>query len=116
MAQPMAVRSTRGIENLPVKNPAGIMLTRNPGVSLMWVTKRWYPVKAPGGYLIQMGHPEEIRFYREGRPATKDEIEASVSTGLPALQKMAEDDGQDAISALAMAKSRFDDLLAGAFQ
>jgi len=69
---------------------AGMMLERNPGVTLLWFT-RSYEVFSVGrdevnpGYLIRMGDPFDVAFYAHGRRATREEIEKSVETGLPAL-------------------------------
>src|SRR5262245_14249727 len=75
----------------PKVSAAGIMLERNPGVTLLWFTRSYEVFRVPKrdeanpGHLIQMGEPFEVAFYAHGRKATREEIERSVETGLPAL-------------------------------
>lgn len=73
---------------------AGEMIPRNPGVSLLWVSRDWRPVKADGGsgVLIQVGRPIEVQWWREGRAATRAEIMESIDSGYPILLEAAERD------------------------
>jgi hypothetical protein len=81
--------------------PAGIMLKRNPGVTMMWTTLSYKVFKdGRGGALFNVGDPESVEFFAEGRKATRDEIMASIDSGLPILQAMAERDGPDAVADL----------------
>src|SRR5215510_13198920 len=51
-------------------DPAGIMIPRNPGVALIWITRDYSPFRARGGgYLFHLDEPESLHFYAEGRPA-----------------------------------------------
>lgn len=70
---------------------AGVMIPRNPGVSLIWVTRDYRVWKDPtgSGYLITVGAPESVTFWAEGRTATRAEIDASVDSGIPLLEKVA---------------------------
>ena len=98
LAQP---RMRRNEKDLPEHlEPAGIMLRRNPGVTLLWVTRHYKPFKADGGVLFHVGEPYRVEFYAEGRAATHDEIMASIDSGMPTLRAMAERDGGDAIPEL----------------
>ena len=85
--------------NIPedTRPPAGIMLKRNPGVTLVWVTRNYKPFKAEGGVLFRLGDPGRVEFYAEGRKATRDEIMASIDSGMPILRGMAEQDGPEAV-------------------
>jgi hypothetical protein len=76
------------------------MLKRNPGVTMVWVTKEFRIVNANPGVLFQIGDQTEILWYCEGRKATRTEILHSIETGLPALSEMAAQDGQEALSLL----------------
>lgn len=82
--------------------PAGVMLRRNPGVTLVWTTARfdvWFP--EPGGApLIRIGDPVKTEWLCEGRPATRLEVATSIGTGLPELREMALQDGPDAVAQL----------------
>ena len=80
----------------------GIMLRRNPGVTLLWTTLQYTIFKdGQGGALFNVGDPEKVEFFAEGRAAIRDEIMHSISTGMPILREMAEKDGGDAVADLA---------------
>ncbi|TYL87480.1 hypothetical protein FXB38_04460 [Bradyrhizobium cytisi] len=80
--------------------PAGIMLRRNPGVTMLWTTQSYTIFKAGNGALFNVGEPVQVEFFAEGRTATRDEIMASISTGMPSLRQMAERDGAEAVAEL----------------
>lgn len=80
---------------------AGVSIPRNPGVALVWVTRRWNVYRDPKGLpLFKIGSPEQTFWYAEGRDATRAEVIASIDSGLPELLKVAEEDGQDAVDEL----------------
>jgi len=95
-------RMRRNEKDLPedTKPPAGIMLKRNPGVTLIWVTRNYKPFKANGGALFKVGDPQRVEFYAEGRRATRAEIVASIDSGMPILRGMANEDGPEAVAEL----------------
>lgn len=82
----------------------GHHLARNPGVSLIWVTKSYklfnVPTNMGSGKLIEIGSPELTEWWARGRPATREEILASIDSGLPALRAMAVKEGNGAEAAL----------------
>ena len=58
-------------------DPAGVMLKRNPGVTLLWSTLRYSIFKdGHGGALFNVGDPERVEFFAEGRKAKHAEIMA----------------------------------------
>ncbi len=71
-------------------NVAGVMIERNPGVTVVWTTKR-YKLKPDGmgKMLFDIGEPVSVTWWREGRPATHAEVMESIRTGLPILQNAA---------------------------
>jgi hypothetical protein len=72
-------------------------IDRNPGVALVWVTKSYKPFpNSDGGVLFEVGDPEEVLFFAEGRRATQEEVMHSIDTGIPFLQSAALLDGADA--------------------
>lgn len=91
--------------NLPenAAEPDGIMIRRNPGVALIWVSRNWRLRSDLS--LIHVGDPIETRWYAEGRPATRDEVLASIDSGLPLLRAEAERDPRPA-AALAELESQ----------
>lgn len=100
LTRPAAVRRDA---NLPEDSThgAGIMIARNPGVTLLWYC-RGYKLMQDGsrGVLFQLPGASQVRFFREGRKATRSEILDSIETGLPILQKVAAEDGADALECL----------------
>jgi hypothetical protein len=95
-------RMRRNEKDMPENEGApGIMLKRNPGVTLLWVTRNYKPFKAGRGVLFKVGDPVRVEFYAEGRNATHDEIMASINSGLPHLRELAEHDGPEAVTELA---------------
>lgn len=93
---------------------AGFAITRNPGVAMLWVTRE-YEVFRPeqtGGYLIQMGEPDRVEWLAHGRLATRQEVQASIDSGLPNLEAMARLE-KGGLEALAAAVKRFERFLPG---
>jgi hypothetical protein len=80
------------LKGLPKIPAAGVMLQRNPGVTMVWSTKDYtiVPVRAKGaqpGVLFSLGDPSQVDWFCRGRPATKAEVEHSIETGLPILMR-----------------------------
>lgn len=70
----------------------GIALPRNPGVMLLWTTTYFEVVSdglGKGGKVIEMGEPENLEWWAEGRMATEEEINESIRTGMPHLEELA---------------------------
>jgi hypothetical protein len=83
-------------EELQIK-PAGQMIARNPGVTLLWTTKKHgYHLEVDrSGVLFRLhGPPTDISWWARGRPATREEVMESIDSGYPILLKIAKD--QDA--------------------
>lgn len=96
--------------------PGGVMIERNPGVTLLWETRSYSIVRTDRTPLIEMGPPDRVTFWCEGRIATRSEIDASVETGLPLLRTAAEQEETalrraEAIRALDDGYARFQQLL-----
>jgi hypothetical protein len=95
-------RMKRNGKDLPCghSDGPGIAIKRNPGVALVWVTKRYRPFQVDGGLLFNVGVPVETLWFTEGRPATRDEVLASIESGIHLLREEAEKEGPAAIHAL----------------
>jgi hypothetical protein len=79
----------------------GIMLDRNPGVTLLWVTRSYWSLSDQmGGFVFQLGPPEQTLWFREGRPAARGEILESIEGGLVEVRKIALAEGILAVRAL----------------
>lgn len=104
LARPKAERRTEGMPEDGI-GPAGIAIARNPGVAVVWTTKRYRLIRVPAelgiapGVLFDVGEPESVSFWAMGRPATRDEVEESITTGCPALRVEAEKDGPSGVEA-----------------
>ena len=84
-------------------NPAGSMIRRNPGVALVWVTgyKSWGTFSdGNGGTLVNVGEPKRALWFARGVAATREQVLASIDSGLPILQEMAESEGPPAVAEL----------------
>lgn len=94
-----------------VETAAGVCLPRNPGVTMLWTTKSYKIFQPPGekGFLIEMGEPEMVEWFREARPATQDEVLDSVESGLPSLKELAaqDDDPEAAFKDLRESVAKF---------
>lgn len=91
LARPHAKRREAGLPETKV-DPAGIMLERNPGVALIWITKGYRIIRTADGILFEVGPPREWLAFAEGRRATPEELQHSIVTGLPLLREIAEND------------------------
>ena len=91
MLLPKAVRREAA---LPEARSSELHILRNPGVMLIWETHSMRVIR-PNEWqtLFRMGEPERISFWREGRAATRAEIDESVASGCPALRDMAQKEG-----------------------
>lgn len=86
----------------------GVMLTRNPGVVLLWTTGFYQlELDAGKGLLFAIGEPQQVDWLREGRPATRQEVLDAMAAGLPALTALAENDAD-----LADVRARYEAALA----
>lgn len=88
------------------QNVAGIMIERNPGVTLLWTTQNYRRISDGGkGMLFEVGEPMALSWWSEGRTATRAEIMDSIQTGLPLLAKLCqtEADNQELTRRLARA-------------
>lgn len=82
---------------------AGIAIKRNPGCVCVWTTKSFTWFKHGGGALFTPGEPVSTEWYAEGRTATREEVLASVESGVPILLDMAAKDSnpEEALALLA---------------
>lgn len=96
MTKPSRPRNEKGLPADGAMNPNG--LARNPGATALYVTFGYRWLNQHG--VIRMNAPERVEWWAQGRTATRAEIEHSISTGLPLLRKVAEDEGPSAVRAL----------------
>ena len=104
----MVRREDELVSNQKMRDAApGVALTRNPGVSMIWIT-RSYEVFNDGKNkpLITMGEPERVLWFAEGREATRAEVDQSIESGLPMLEAVAATQ-KGAVEALNRSLKRF---------
>jgi hypothetical protein len=93
------------------ENAPGMAILRNPGVTMLWVTREYEIFNdGKGRPLIQMGEPESVEWYFEGRKATREEVQRSVDTGIPSLEIAAKQQ-EGALPFLRAALLRFEKFL-----
>jgi hypothetical protein len=114
LTQPRMRRNDKGLEETGAVQAAGIMISRNPGVTLLWITKSYRLVQAGDGVLFRLGPAARVFWYAEGRTATRAEVDASIASGLPLLEAEAVKDGPEGIAALQKAVMESQALLPGA--
>ena len=72
------------------ENVAGQMIARNPGVTMLWITRQFEIFDDGSGKpLIQMGEPDAVEWWARGKRATREQVQESIETGLPNLEAMA---------------------------
>lgn len=83
-------------------DPAGEMIERNPGVTLLWYTNK--PTEqfsdGRGGTLFRIPDAFKTQWWCEGRHATRSEVMQSIDTGLPLLMEIAESESAAAVAEL----------------
>lgn len=106
LSRPLAKRLS--VDDLPHAPAPGLMIERNPGVTLLWQTQSYRTEKQPeGGFLFRLGSPLRTEWYAHGRKATRAEVIESIETGLPQLRKIAvEMDGPRGVVALRLSIER----------
>jgi hypothetical protein len=99
LTTPKMHRNEKGLPG-EVRPAAGIPSVRNPGVTLIWITKGYKILRVDNGVLFQLGEPVGTLWFSEGREATRTEILHSIETGLPSLVELAKLDGPLAVKEL----------------
>jgi hypothetical protein len=87
LTQPRMRRNEKDLPENRVE-PAGYGLSRNPGACCVWITHEYHTVRAHrgnDGILFQLGEPTEVLWFCNGRQATREEIAASMESGLKLL-------------------------------
>lgn len=97
LSTPAMVRRERGMEFEDRIDPGGVMLLRNPGVTALWITRDYTPVKPPNGsHVFRIGEPKDVTWWRESRAATRAEVLESMESGRPLLIEACEKDDDPA--------------------
>jgi hypothetical protein len=94
LSRPNMVRREDELTEANKVNVAGISIDRNPGVMCIWVTKHYRPFKAGQGYLLRLDSPSSVTWYTQGRLATRMDVIAAISVGLPTLLNVCQNDDE----------------------
>lgn len=100
-------RMRRNERDLPPEriDPAGVHFARNPGVMVVWTSlhasKPFEVMIGQPGVLFELGAPEHVEWWTQGRLATRAECQEALEAGLPSLRQVAELQGDEAIEELA---------------
>lgn len=97
MSRPRARRADKTRDMIDNGELGGIGLTRNPGVTAVWLTRNSEYQPGRGFYL---GDPIEVSWWREGRPATRIEVENATESGIHVLESSAQQEGNGAVEML----------------
>lgn len=86
LTRPKMVRNGK---NLPAetRHAPGSAILRNPGATALWTTRKPALIHVHNGTLFNIGDPEHVEWFAEGREATRAEVEASIVSGLPLLEQ-----------------------------
>lgn len=86
LSRPGMVRREDETTEANKDNVAGIMIDRNPGVTAVWITAGYKVFRDPQGKpLFEVGEPDRVSWWSQGRPAMRAEVLASIESGLPRL-------------------------------
>jgi len=96
MSRPLARRADKSLPQVKEVQD-GVAILRNPGVTGVWVTCNSEYQPGRGFYL---GDPMEVTWWCKGGPATRDQVLASVASGIHHLESMAAKEGADALREL----------------
>jgi hypothetical protein len=107
LSKPHMVRREDENFNAAKRPSPGVMIERNPGVTLLWYTRRHQLQEIRGrqgagdGILFQLGRAFKTEWYARGRKASREEVMASIESGLPLLRETAaKHDGPEGVMML----------------
>jgi hypothetical protein len=110
LSKPRARRNEEGLPALEDMS-AGNPIAHNPEAALIWITKSYKPIRAHNGVLFEIGDPVETLWFKEGRKATRAEIDAAIAKGFPLLWREASAEGPEALEVLGRYMARAQKLL-----
>lgn len=122
LTRPKADRREAGLDDLQDRRGHGLItsptaIARNPGVALVWITRDHLKiVRQKPSPLFDVGEPHEVLWFCEGRPATREEVLASIDSGMPLLEESCKQEQTpqyqaEALAELARQRTGIDHLL-----
>jgi len=98
LTRPRMRRNEKGLDEIE-HHVAGMVIARNPGATALWESA-YRPFPVDNGWLIRLAEPARVDWWAQGRRATRAEIEESIATGYPELERQAKRDGPEAVAEL----------------
>ena len=103
LTKPRMRRNDKGIEEMGGLS-RGLHIDRNPGATALYQTNDYRPFKAgkeSWNVLFQLGPPDRVDWFAEGKTATREQVLASIDSGFPLLMETAvKHDGPEGVKEL----------------
>jgi len=92
LSRPNMVRREDELTESAAGNVAGFMIKRNPGVTVLWKIRNHLRMfrDGKGGVLFNIGDPEKVTWFKEGRVATNEECIDAINSGIKTLLDVCE--------------------------
>jgi hypothetical protein len=102
LACPFLLLPKSGYRNPPEgSSPLPHAIPGNPGACAIWVTQSYEPYLVEGSWLIRIGPAEQVLWFAEGLPATRQQILDSINGRIHFLEEIAKQEGPRAEAHLA---------------
>lgn len=105
LSNPRMHRQEHGLPLDAIVDPGGIHFDGNPGVCVVWTALDYEVFATPGGQLIQLGEPVEVKWFQRGEPATPDAAAEALQAGFKKLGRLATTDEDRGILAEYLARA-----------
>lgn len=87
---PQARRRDKAALPAGANMPPGVFLGENPGIAACWTTRRFRSIPMTDGRrLLSVGDAVAVKWFVQGEPASRAQIEAALEEALPKLYKIA---------------------------
>jgi hypothetical protein len=107
LSRPHMHRREDELSKLATQSMPGTAILRNPGCAIVWCTRHFSLFRdGKGGYLIELGEPDHIEAYTQGKLAPRAAVLESITSGLPLLEAEALKDVPEAMGELETAVAR----------
>ncbi len=98
-------------DELETRPMPGIHFDRNPGVFCLYETETYRRFMTSTGPLCQLGQPQRVDWWTEGRASTRAEVLEAIDSGMPLLRQAAVKEGKESMVDLDKARQAVNVLL-----